>query len=228
VILGILYGQMLYIGPWLEYKLAKQLEERESLRPEASRLPSIGRSTAERNTLPQIATRRSATSEVTRPDHTGGTGPLLNDCVRRSNPAVSAPHAHQRRDFYGEARSMRRFQNELASLGSPSKAVRRPLKPSSCTSGPSPFRGVPASTNKRLVQIQRMQTIYRQGKEKAQAQTKDNPRQNVVLPSIYQDKKTSPLQSFSRQLRTKAATDDDDDEDDDILAWANGLDLGSI
>lgn len=202
---------MLYIGPWLEYKLAKQLEERESLRPEASRLPRIGRSAARnsfadpssaRKTLPQIASCR----------------------VQRSDPVVSAPYAYQRRDFYGEARSMRRFQNELASLRSPSKPIRRPT-------GTSPARVVPASSNKRLVQIQRMQTIYRQGKKKAQMQTKDKPRNNIILPSIHRTEKASPRQTFSRHIRTTtdaAIVDGDSDNDDDLLAWAGGLDLGSI
>lgn len=211
---------MLYIGPWLEYKLAKQLEERESLRPEASRLPRIGRSAARNSfadpssarktkSLPQIAACHSAT---------------LDTCVQQSNPVVSVPYAYQRRDFYGEARSMRRFQNELASLRSPSKPIRRP------PSGPSPAV-VPANTNKRLVQIQRMQTIYRQGKEKAQMQTKDKPRNNIILPSIHRTEKASTRQTFSRQIRTTtdaAIVDGDSVKDDDLLAWAGGLDLGSI
>lgn len=211
---------MLYIGPWLEYKLAKQLEERGSLRPEASRLPRIGRSAARNSfadpssarktkALPQIAANHSAT---------------LDACVQQSNPVVSATYAYQRRDFYGEARSMRRFQNELASLRSPSKPIRRP------PAGPSPARVVPARTNKRLVQIQRMQTIYRQGKEKAQTQARDKPRNNIILPSIHRTEKASTRQTFSRQIRTTsdAAFVDDSDDDDDLLAWAGGLDLGSI
>lgn len=211
---------MLYIGPWLEYKLAKQLEERGSLRPEASRLPRIGRSAARNSfadpssarktkALPQIAANHSAT---------------LDACVQQSNPVVSATYAYQRRDFYGEARSMRRFQNELASLRSPSKPIRRP------PAGPSPARVVPARTNKRLVQIQRMQTIYRQGKEKAQTQARDKPRNNIILPSIHRTEKASTRQTFSRQIRTTsdAAFVDDSDDDDNLLAWAGGLDLGSI
>lgn len=211
---------MLYIGPWLEYKLAKQLEERGSLRPEASRLPRIGRSAARNSfadpssarktkALPQIAANHSAT---------------LVACVQQSNPVVSATYAYQRRDFYGEARSMRRFQNELTSLRSPSKPIRRP------PAGPSPARVVPARTNKRLVQIQRMQTIYRQGKEKAHTQARDKPRNNIILPSIHRTEKASTRQTFSRQIRTTsdAAFVDDSDDDDDLLAWAGGLDLGSI
>lgn len=211
---------MLYIGPWLEYKLAKQLEERGSLRPEASRLPRIGRSAARNSfadpssarktkALPQIAANHSAT---------------LDACVQQSNPVVSATYAYQRRDFYGEARSMRRFQNELASLRSPSKPIRRP------PAGPSPARVVPARTNKRLVQIQRMQTIYRQGKEKAQTQARDKPLNNIILPSIHRTEKASTRQTFSRQIQTTsdAAFVDDSDDDDDLLAWAGGLDLGSI
>lgn len=211
---------MLYIGPWLEYKLAKQLEERESLRPEASHLPRIGRSAARNsfadpssarktNALPQFAACDSAT---------------IDACVQQSNPVVSAPCAYQRRDFFGEARSMRRFQNELASLRSPSKPIRRP------PAGPSPARVVPASTNKRLVQIQRMQTIYRQGKEKAQTQARDKPRNNIILPSIHRTETASSRQKFSRQIRTteNAAIVDDSDDDDELLAWAGGLDLGSI
>lgn len=211
---------MLYIGPWLEYKLAKQPEERESLRPEASRFPRIGRSAAKNSfadpssarktrALPQIAACHSAT---------------LDARIQRSDPVVSAPYAYQRRDFYGEARSMRRFQNELASLRSPSKPIRRPT-------GTSPARVVPASSNKRLVQIQRMQTIYRQGKKKAQMQTKDKPRNNIILPSIHRTEKASPRQTFSRHIRTTtdaAIVDGDSDNDDDLLAWAGGLDLGSI
>ena len=205
---------MLYIGPWLEYKLAKQLEERESLRPEASRLPRIGQSTA-RNPFADPSSARKTNAL-----------PQIASChVQRSNPVVSAPYAYQRRDFYGEARSMRRFQNELASLRSPSKPIRRP------PAGPSPARVVPASTNKRLVQLQRMQTIYRQGKEKAQMQTKDKPRNNIILPSIHRTEKASPRQTFSRHMRTTtdaAIVDGDSDNDDDLLAWAGGLDLGSI
>ena len=206
---------MLYIGPWLEYKLAKQLEERGSLRPEASRLPRIGRSVARNFADPSSARKTKALSQ---------TSTTLDACVQQSNPVVSATYAYQRRDFYGEARSMRRFQNELASLRSPSKPIRRP------PAGPSPARVVPASTNKRLVQIQRMQTIYRQGKEKAQTQARDKPRNNIILPSIHRTEKASTRQTFSRQIRTTSDTAfvDDSDDDDDLLAWAGGLDLGSI
>ena len=215
---------MLYIGPWLEYTLAKQLEERESLRPEASRLPRIGgRITAARNSADPSSARKTKTNAL--PQVAASRFPSTNPV----NPVVSAPYAYQRRDFYGEARSMRRFQNELASLRSPSKPIR-------CTAGTStsPARGVPASTNKRLVQIQRMQTIYRQGKEKAQiqAQARDKPRKNIILPSIHRAEKASPRQTISRQIRTPTTTDaasvDDSDDDDDLLAWAGGLDLGSI
>ena len=207
---------MLYIGPWLEYRLAKQIEERESLRSEASRLPRIGGRITARNSFadPSSARKTNALPQVT--------------ACRSTNPVVSAPYAYQRRDFYGEARSMRRFQNELASLRSPSKPSRCP------PAGPSPARVVPASTNKRLVQIQRMQTIYRQGKEKAQiqAQVRDKPRKNIILPSIHRTEKASPRQTFSRQIwtTTDAAIVDnsDDDDDNDLLAWAGGLDLGSI
>jgi hypothetical protein len=75
-----------------------------------------------------------------------------------------------------------------------------------------------------------MQTIYRQGKEKAQTQARDKPRKNIILPSIHRTEKASPRQTFSRQIRTTtdAAIVDDSDNDDDLLAWAGGLDLGSI
>ena len=210
---------MLYIGPWLEYKLAKQLEERESLRPEASRLPRIGRSAARNSFADPSSARKTKASPQIAACHSA----TLDTCVQQSNPVVSAPYAYQRRDFYGEARSMRRFQNELASLKSPSKPIRRPT-------GTSPARVVPASSNKRLVQLQRMQTIYRQGKEKAQMQTKDKPRNNIILPSIHRTEKASTRQTFSRQIRatTGGTIVDDSDDDDDLLAWAGGLDLGSI
>ena len=210
---------MLYIGPWLEYKLAKQLEERGSLRPEASRLPRIGRSAARNSFADPSSARKTKASPQIAACHSA----TLDTCVQQSNPVVSAPYAYQRRDFYGEARSMRRFQNELASLKSPSKPIRRPT-------GTSPARVVPASSNKRLVQLQRMQTIYRQGKEKAQMQTKDKPRNNIILPSIHRTEKASTRQTFSRQIRatTGGTIVDDSDDDDDLLAWAGGLDLGSI
>jgi len=75
-----------------------------------------------------------------------------------------------------------------------------------------------------------MQTIYRQGKEKAQTQARDKPRNNIILPSIHRTEKASTRQTFSRQIRTTAdaAIVDDSDDDDDLLAWAGGLDLGSI
>ena len=211
---------MLYIGPWLEYKLAKQLEERGSLRPEASRLPRIGRSVA-RNSFADPSSARKTNAL---PQNAACNSTTLDACVQQSNPVVSATYAYQRRDFYGEARSMRRFQNELASLRSPSKPIRRP------PAGPSPARVVPARTNKRLVQIQRMQTIYRQGKEKAQTQARDKPRNNIILPPIHRTETASSRQKFSRQIRTTAdaAIVDDSDDDDELLAWAGGLDLGSI
>jgi len=219
---------MLYIGPWHEYILAKQLEKGTSGRPGASRLPHVESSTAsspaytparpKRSTLPQIASKRPTKGSAVRSCPTSRGGYDVDECI----PTVSSPHASQRRDFYGETRSLRRFQNELASLGSPrpSKASRRPGKPSNCE--------VSGSTNKRIAQIQRMQNIYRQGKVKAQAQARGKQRQDTfVLPSVYQEKKSLLRKSDTRQVGAAMPTDDED-EGDDLLAWVGGLDLSDV
>ena len=207
---------MLYIGPWLEYKLAKQLEESSTCRPQLSG----------KNALPSISFHRPTKCSKAKSE---------NDCI----PTVLPACTQQRRDFYGETRSLRRFQNELASLGSPTrKAAPRTGRSSSrtrtfpkCTSGSSPSQRVSTGTNKRLAQIKRMQSIYRQGQERAQAQVRDKPRQDkIILPSIYSNTKAphNTSMSLSPQVRASISADDHSDDDDELLSWVGGLDLGGI
>ena len=230
---------MLYIGPWLEYKLARQLEESNSRRPEALRLPPNSRRkkttkhqsrssfnpisppTPKKSALPSISFHRPTKCSIAKSE---------NDFI----PTVFPAHTQRRRDFYGETRSLRRFQNELASLGSPiRKATPRTGKLSSCNRnrGSSSSQRLSVGTNKRLAQIQRMQNIYRQGQERAQAQVRDKPRQDkIILPSVYRN--TKELQStslpLSRQVRASTSADDCSDDDDELLSWVGGLDLSSI
>ena len=202
---------MLYIGPWLEYKLARQLEESSSSRPNSLRLPV---SPPKKNALPSISFDRPTKCSIAKSE---------NDCI----PTVLPAHTHKRRDFYGETRSLRRFRNELTSLGSPIRKASD--KSSSCTSGSSPSQRVSAGTNKRLAQIQRMQKIYRQGQERAQAQVRDKLRQDkTILPSVYRNTKAPQRMSLSRQVRVSIPKDEDGDDDDEILSWVDGLDLGGI
>lgn len=216
---------MLYIGPWLEYKLAKQLEESNtsSSHPQALRLPQNSR---RKSALPSISFHRPTKCSIAKSE---------NDCT--SIPTVLPAYTQKRRDFYGETRSLRRFQNELSSLGSPTrKATPRTGKPSGRTfpkgtSGSSPSQRVSTGTNKRLAQIQRMQSIYRQGQERAQAQVRDKPRQDKnILPSIYSNTKAphNTSMSLSPQVRASISADDQSDDDDELLSWVGGLDLGGI
>lgn len=224
--------EMLYIGPWLEYKLARQLEESNSSRPEALRLPQNARrrttkhqsrlsldpiSPPKKNALPSISFHRPTKCS---------TAKCENDCI----PTVLPAYTHKRRDFCGETRSLRRFQAELASLGSPvRKATPVAGRSSSSNRGSSHSRRVSAGTNKRLAQIQRMQNIYRQGKGKAQTQFKNKPRQDkIILPSVYSNTKASQSMSFSRQVCASTSADDCSDDDDKLLSWVGGLDLGGI
>ena len=216
---------MLYIGPWVEYKLARQLEESKSIRPESLRLPPNARrkttkhpiSPPKKNALPSISFHRPTKCSIAKSE---------NDCI----PTVLPAHTHKRRDFYGETRSLRRFQNELASLGSPARKPNpRAGKLSSCTSVPTYSQRLSLGTNKRLVQIQRMQNIYRQGQERAQAQVKDKPRQDkIILPSVYRNTKELQSMSLSPQVHTSISADDCSDDDDELLSWVGRLDLGGI
>ena len=224
---------MLYIGPWLEYKLARQLEESKSIRPESLRLPPNSRrkktakhqprsssdpiTTPKKNALPSISFHRPTKCSIAKSE---------NDCI----PTVLPAHTQRRRDFYGETRSLRRFQNELASLGSPTrKATPRAGKLSRCTSVPTSSRRLSVGTNKRLVQIQRMQNIYRQGQKRAQAKVKDKPRQDkIILPSIHRNTKELQSMSLSPQNHASISADDCSDDDDELLSWVGGLDLGGI
>ena len=212
---------MLYIGPWLEYKLAKQLEESNtsSSHPQALHLPQNSR---RKSALPSISFHRPTKCSIAKSE---------NDCI--NIPTVLPAYTQKRRDFYGETRSLRRFQNELASLGSPTrKTTQRNGKSSSRTfpkgtSGSSPSQRVSAGTNKRLAQIKRMQNIYRQGQERAQAQVRDKPRQDkIILPSIKAPHNTS--MPLSRQVRASISADDQSDDDGELLSWVGGLDLGGI
>ena len=221
---------MLYIGPWLEYKLARQLEESKSIRPESLRLPPNARrkttkhpiSPPKKNALPSISFHRPTKCSIAKSE---------NDCI----PTVLPAHTQRtRRDFYGETRSLRRFQNELASLGSPTRKATGPRtgKLSSCAASvPTSSQRVSVGTNKRLAQIQRMQNIYRQGQEKAQAQVRDKPRQHkIILPSVYGNTEAShsTRMPLSRQVRASTLADDYSDDDDELLSWVGRLDLGGI
>ena len=228
---------MLYIGPWLEYKLARQLEESNSRRLEALHLPPNSRCKKttkhqsrssfdpilppKKNALPSISFHRATKCSIAKSE---------NDCI----PTVLPAHTQRRRDFYGETRSLRRFQNELASLGSPTRKATGPRtgKLSSCAASvPTSSQRVSVGTNKRLAQIQRMQNIYRQGQEKAQAQVRDKPRQHkIILPSVYGNTEAShsTRMPLSRQVRASTLADDYSDDDDELLSWVGRLDLGGI
>ena len=235
--------EMLYIGPWLEYTIAKQLKEQESSHSEAHRLPNVKRSASskqrrptldpltlpKKKTLPSVASHRPTKCTEARSDHAGSGGP-----IHAYAPKVLPAHTQHRRDFYGETRSLRRFQNELASLGSPNtrKAISRTPtgKSSSRNSSSSPSQRATAGTNNRLAQIQRMQNIYRQGKERAQAHAKDKQHQGKIhLPSVYRNTSIQAPQrkSLSRQIRPSIPANDDSN-DDELLAWVGGLDLDGI
>ena len=225
---------MLYIGPWLEYKLARQLEESNSRCPEALRLPPNSRRkkttkhqsrssfnpisppTPKKSALPSISFHRPTKCSIAKSE---------NDCF----PTILPAYTQRRRVFYGETRSLRRFQNELASLGSPTRKATPRGKLSSCNRnrGSSSSQRLSVGTNKRLAQIQRMQNIYRQGQERAQAQVRDKPRQDkIILPSIYRN--TKELQSMSLSPQVRAPADDCSDDDDELLSWVGGLDIGGI
>lgn len=235
--------EMLYIGPWLEYTIAKQLrEQEESSHSEAHRLPSVERSASskqkrptldplslpKKKTLPSIASHRPTKCTEARSEHTGSSG-----SIHAYAPKVLPAHTQHRRDFYGETRSLRRFQNELASLGSPTsrKAISRTStgkSSSSRNSSSSPTQRATAGTKNRLAQIQRMQNIYRQGKERAQAHAKERQhRDKIILPSDYRNIEAPQRKTLSRQIRPSIPANDDSN-DDKLLAWVGGLDLDGI
>ena len=220
-------------------------EQEESSHSEAHRLPSVERSASskqkrptldplslpKKKTLPSIASHRPTKCTEARSEHTGSSG-----SIHAYAPKVLPAHTQHRRDFYGETRSLRRFQNELASLGSPTsrKAISRTStgkSSSSRNSSSSPTQRATAGTKNRLAQIQRMQNIYRQGKERAQAHAKERQHQDkILLPPVYRNPSSIEAlqrQSFSRQVRPSTPANDDSN-DDELLAWVGRLDLDGI
>lgn len=239
---------MLYIGPWLEYELAKLLVEQQtsSRNSKQSTLLSDSSLTVSRSTpsrrkrtarndavingserRPPVISQPQRSRNSTVEPSTQKTS--VNNCSQRSNPLV---HQQRRQYSCGEAKSMRQLRNELLSFSTQNTPpVEHRRHKSARGRSTARSRKHSAPIDKRVSQVQRMQQIYRQGKAIAE-QEKESRGLNSKRNEYSNRRAGDNLHQHTSLPRSSTPQNKDASlsqlSDDDLISWAGALDIENI
>ena len=205
---------MLYIGPWLEYELAKLLEEQRTTgrnsKPPTPQPNAYSSNSSSRLTGASLSAGHSITRER------AGRNDRVNSGQNSHVPVISQQH---HRYTYGETRSLRRFQSELSSFGTRNNGHRERHGRSLNRFKNARAVEKPEPTDKHVSRVRRMQQIYRQGKAIAE-------REKVARGLAGHRKQYQPISATPQHHNS--AINQDKASDDDLISWAGALDVETI